>query len=185
MWDRLKIEPFDSETQLQPASVDLRLGDSFKVVNGSDMEDCNLERVRCSQNLHDQDSLIRMDKENTFKEYRTNKFIIPPHSFVLATTLETIALPDYISGRVEGRSSIGRIGLFIQNAGWIDPGFHGQITLELFNANDEPILVESGRRICQLVLSKLDKSVVNPYNGKYNGQKGATASRIERDSELE
>ena len=84
--------------------------------------------------------------------------MIPPHGFVLGTTLEWIKLPNNITAFVEGRSSIGRLGLFIQNAGWVDPGFEGNITLELYNANQVPIELSSGRRICQLVFAELDQN---------------------------
>jgi dCTP deaminase len=82
---------------------------------------------------------------------------------------------------VEGRSSVGRMGLFIQNAGWVDPGFKGEITLELYNANSLPIRLEAGRRICQLVLCSMDKPALKPYSGKYQGQMKSTGSRVYLD----
>ena len=85
---------------------------------------------------------------------------------------------------VEGRSSLGRLGLFIQNAGWVDPGFHGEITLELFNANRCAIKLQAGRRIGQLVFARMDRAAQNPYRGKYQGQRGATGSRVFLDEEL-
>lgn len=85
---------------------------------------------------------------------------------------------------VEGRSSIGRMGLFIQNAGWVDPGFEGQITLELFNANRLPIRLKAGRRICQLVFAQMDRKTGNVYQGKYQGQRNAVGSRIHLDSDF-
>ena len=85
---------------------------------------------------------------------------------------------------VEGRSSLGRLGLFIQNAGWVDPGFHGEITLELFNANRCAIKLQAGRRIGQLVFARMDRAARNPYRGKYQGQRGATGSRVFLDEEL-
>ena len=115
---------------------------------------------------------------------KREKYLIPPHSFILATTKEYFEIPNDMTAFVEGRSSVGRIGLFVENAGWVDPGFKGNITLELFNANSLPIEVESGRRICQLVFCKMDKSSVNPYKGKYLGQKGATGSLVFKDREI-
>jgi dCTP deaminase len=97
--------------------------------------------------------------------------------------MEYVKLPDDLTSFVEGRSSIGRMGLFIQNAGWVDPGFEGQITLELYNANSLPIRLEAGRRICQLVFCKMDQVAENPYRGKYQGQRGTTGSRVFKDSE--
>ncbi|MBR6747601.1 MAG: dCTP deaminase, partial [Clostridia bacterium] len=79
------------------------------------------------------------------------------------------------------RSSMGRLGLFVQNAGWVDPGFYGEVTLELYNANRCAIELKAGRRIGQLVFAKMDQAAEKPYVGKYNGQKGATGSRISLD----
>ena len=75
------------------------------------------------------------------------------------------------------------MGLFIQNAGWVDPGFKGRITLELYNANSLPIKLEVGRRICQLVFCKMDRDASRPYSGKYQGQETTEGSRIFEDSE--
>ena len=161
---KLIIKPFE-EIQLQPASVDLRLGNSFLKVNE------NLTEV---MTLNDKLEYISLEKE---------EIIIPPHSFLLASTMEYIELPDNLTAFVEGRSSIGRMGLFIQNAGWVDPGFAGQITLELYNANRLPIKLISGRRICQLVFARMDKQAEMPYNGKYMNQKNAVGSRVYQDCE--
>jgi dCTP deaminase len=76
------------------------------------------------------------------------------------------------------------MGLFIQNAGWVDPGFEGEITLELFNANRCAIELQSGRRVGQLVFAQMDDTALNPYHGKYQGQKGATGSRVFLDEEV-
>ncbi len=84
---------------------------------------------------------------------------------------------------MEGRSSLGRMGLFIQNAGWVDPGFKGEITLELYNANRCAIELKAGRRVGQLVFAKTDNAALNPYKGKYQGQKGATGSSVFLDNE--
>jgi dCTP deaminase len=99
----------------------------------------------------------------------------------LATTLEYIKLPPNLTAFVEGRSSLGRLGLFIENAGWVDAGFEGQLTLELYNANKYPIRLYPKMRICQLVFAKLDKEPLKPYRGKYQGQKGVVASKIYLD----
>jgi dCTP deaminase len=181
--NRIVIDPIDIETQVQPASIDLKLNNSFKVLKGRKLKKEELQYLTCPGSFEETDRAVRMDKPNEWEEYTGHRIVIPAHSFVLASTKEWIELPDFISGAVEGRSSVGRIGLFIQNAGWIDPGFIGQITLELFNANDMPIVIEAGRRICQLVLEKTNEPVLNPYDGKYNGQKGATESRIEKDED--
>jgi len=127
--------------------------------------------------------IIDLNTEITYREIEDDSITIPPHSFLLATTLESVKLPDNLTAFVEGRSSIGRIGLFIQNAGWVDPGFEGQITLELYNANSLPIRLEAGRRICQLVFCKMDQVASVPYRGKYQNQKRATGSQVYKDTE--
>ncbi|MGI6704224.1 MAG: dCTP deaminase [Clostridia bacterium] len=158
----LKVEPLE-DGQIQPASIDLRLGRFFLKVD----ENC----TEC----------ITMKQPLKYIELERDEIVIPPQSFLLATTMEYIKLPGGITGFVEGRSSIGRMGLFIQNAGWVDAGFEGEITLELFNANRLPIRLEAGRRICQIVLAQLDKEADRPYSGKYQYQRGAVGSRIYLD----
>lgn len=158
----IEVSPL-SEHAIQPGSIDCRLGSHF------------LRSVSETQ--------ISMDTSPQYEEINADKVIIPPHSFLLATTMETIRLPAYLSAFVEGRSSIGRIGLFIQNAGWVDAGFEGKITLELYNANAVPIELTAGRRICQLVFCRMDQSAAVPYNGKYQGQNRSEGSRIYQDLE--
>ncbi len=160
----LVIDPITPES-IQPASVDCRLGDHFLVLEN-----------------HSMDS-IKMDQEIQYREIVADKFTIAPHSFLLATTMEYIELPDNLTAFVEGRSSIGRMGLFIQNAGWVDPGFKGRITLELYNANSLPIELQVGRRICQLVFCKMDEKALRPYAGKYQGQMKSVGSRVFKDCE--
>ena len=159
------IDPF-SEEQIQPASVDLRLGTHFLGID------------------EHKNTSVSLEKPAKYREIITEeKLILPPHSFLLATTKETIELPNTLTAFVEGRSSIGRLGLFIQNAGWVDPGFKGQITLELYNANRLPIELTVGRRICQLVFAEVDKEA-EPYSGKYLHQTGATNSKVFQDAEV-
>lgn len=162
----LKVSPLSKES-IQPASIDCRLGSHYLVVEDRDM------------------SIIKLDSEIKYRTIEADAITIPPHSFLLATTQEYVELPNDVTAFVEGRSSIGRIGLFIQNAGWVDPGFKGQITLELYNANSLPIRLEAGRRICQLVFCKMDKMAKTPYNGKYQGQTFSTGSRVFLDSEVQ
>src|SRR6056297_3228252 len=164
--DTLVIEPFE-EYLVQPASIDLRLGTNYLKIDENQMEVMTLK-----------------DKLN-YNKIDSDEIVIPPNSFLLATTKEYIDLPDYLTAFVEGRSSIGRMGLFIQNAGWVDPGFSGQITLELYNANRLPIKLYSGRRICQLVFAKMDKAASCPYQGKYQNQRNAVGSLVYKDEENE
>ena len=160
----LVIDPVTPE-QIQPASVDIRLGNTFSVVDDTPS------------------GIITLGSEIKYKTITTDTYMILPGQFVLATTMEYFELPDNLTAFVEGRSSLGRMGLFIQNAGWVDPGFEGEITLELFNANRCAIELKAGRRVGQLVFALMDKTAENPYKGKYQGQKGATGSRVFLDND--
>ena len=159
---RLIVEPKPDDAQYQPASLDLRLGDEFCVVTTNKLIDTRKE-TKYLRPLKVEES-----------------FIIGPGEFVLAHTVEYIKLPPDLLASVEGRSSIGRLGLFIENAGHIDPGFEGQITLELFNASQTPIKLYPGMRICQIRVAKV-AGITHPYRGKYQHQKGPTPSRIMMD----
>ncbi|MFH1587821.1 MAG: dCTP deaminase [Candidatus Diapherotrites archaeon] len=156
------IEPIE-DNQIQPASVDLSLADEFLLVDENSV------------------GLIDFDSEIKYKKIVADEFVLPPKSFVLAKTIEKVSIPLNLTAFVEGRSSVGRMGLFIQNAGWIDSGFNGTITLELFNANSLPIKLRAGKRICQLVFMSLDKELIEGYTGKYQGQLEVTGSRIHLD----
>lgn len=160
----LVINPVTRE-QIQPASVDIRLGDTFSIVEDS------------------AEGIISLDSQIAYKTIQTDTYLLLPGQFVLATTMEYFELPDDLTAFVEGRSSLGRMGLFVQNAGWVDPGFHGEITLELYNANRCAIELKAGRRVGQLVFAKLDDTALNPYRGKYQGQMGATGSKVYMDKE--
>ena len=163
---KLTINPLDP-SQIQPASVDCTLGTHFLTVDTNQME------------------CIHMDQDIQYHEIEAESITIPARSFLLATTNEWIELPDNITAFVEGRSSIGRMGLFIQNAGWVDAGFKGRITLELYNANSLPIKLLAGRRLCQLVFCEMDQAAEKPYRGKYYGQEKSVGSRIYLDQELQ
>lgn len=107
---------------------------------------------------------------------------LDPQEFCLATTVEAVNLPSHIGARVEGKSSLGRRGLFIHvTAGWIDPGFRGQITLELFNCSLEPIQLVPHQKICQLAFFYLDKPAQKSYGGKYQDQIGIVGARQENE----
>ncbi len=161
----LVVEPIEKE-QIQPASIDIRLGNTFSIV-----EDTST-------------GIINLENKINYKTITSDSYILLPNQFVLATTMEYFELPDDLTAFVEGRSSLGRMGLFIQNAGWVDPGFKGEITLELYNANRCAIELKAGRRVGQLVFAKMDDTAINPYNGKYQGQRGATGSRVFMDKEI-
>ena len=161
----LSISPLN-DGQVQPASVDCTLGTHFLKIDDSSRTHLDFE------------------SDTKYIDIEAEKIVIAPQSFLLATTNEYIKLPNHITAFVEGRSSIGRMGLFIQNAGWVDAGFEGRITLELFNANSLPIELAAGRRICQLVFCRMDKESVQPYRGKYYKQKKSVGSHIHTDFEL-
>lgn len=161
---KLSISPLQ-DNQIQPASVDIRLGNIFSIVEDSSA------------------AILTLSEEIIYKEIRAEKYLLMPGQFVLATTMEYIKLPNNLTAFVEGRSSLGRMGLFIQNAGWVDPGFSGEITLELFNANRCAIELRTGRRIGQLVFAQMDQEALHPYRGKYQGQRGATGSKVYLDAE--
>ena len=122
----LVVRPI-TEGQIQPASIDIRLGNTFSIVDDTPS------------------GIITLENEIKYKTITTDTYLIMPGQFVLATTMEYFELPDNLTAFVEGRSSLGRMGLFIQNAGWVDPGFKGEITLELFNANKCAIELKAGR----------------------------------------
>lgn len=159
---KLVVEPID-EIQIQPASIDIRLGNTFCIVDNSS------------------NSIIRLDDEVNYKIIKQDSYVLLPGQFVLATTMEYVSFPNDLTAFVEGRSSLGRLGLFIQNAGWVDPGFEGEITLELFNASRFAIELRAGQRIGQLVFAKTGREAINPYSGKYQKQRGATGSRVYMD----
>ena len=161
---KLIVTPLEAE-QIQPASIDIRIGNTYSIVRDSPS------------------GILNLDNEIPYKTITTDKYILLPGQFVLATTMEYFELPDNLTAFVEGRSSLGRLGLFIQNAGWVDPGFKGEITLELFNANRYAIELHAGRRVGQLVFARLDDHALHPYKGKYQGQRGATGSRVYMDKD--
>lgn len=156
------------DSQINPASLNLTLGDTFLVpkLKKNDVV-----------NLGDQVDYHR------FKADRQLGFPINPGEFILATTQERVNIPSDVAAFVQGRSSIGRIGLTTQNAGFVDPGFHGHITLELVNESPNTIMLTPGYPVAQLVFFECS-AVENPYRGKYNDQVEATGSRMYRDKEV-
>ncbi|MDC0036897.1 dCTP deaminase [bacterium] len=163
--NELVISPLD-QSAIQPASIDCKLGSHYLSVDDTQIED----------------GILSFDKEIKYRDITSDSIILPAKSFILATTQEYIKIPNGYSAFVEGRSSIGRMGLFIQNAGWVDSGFEGTITLELYNANSLPIKLTAGKRICQLVICEMDQPAESPYNGKYQGQSYSVGSRVFLDT---
>jgi dCTP deaminase len=167
---KLIIEPLE-EYQIQPSSVDLRLGNEFLIYP----ENIDVLDVKNPEFSDKMEKIVVNEKEG---------FIVKPKQFVLATTVEYVKLANDITAFVEGRSSLGRLGLFIENAGWVDAGFEGNITLEFYNANSRPIKIYPNMRICQLVFAQMKQPAENPYRGKYQGQRGTTVSKIYMDKDV-
>ncbi len=171
----LILEPLENiEEQIQPSSVDLRLGNFFLhfKVEGRAFIDPSKD------NPSDLMEIIEVkDKE---------PFFLRPGEFVLGTTIETVGLPDFLVARVDGRSSLGRLGIIVHaTAGYVDPGFYGQITLELSNINRVPVALYPGMRICQISFYRLTTPAEIPYykkkGSKYQNQKGPTPSKLNID----
>lgn len=172
----LGITPDPSDIQYQPASLDLRLGrEFFQFSDGAEpidpeapFDDSWGERVTLPES--------------------TEFLLLYPGRFLLGTTVERVTMPTDWVARVEGRSSLGRIGLIVHaTAGFIDPGFEGQITLEMFNLGHRPIKLRPGMRICQLSFSAMNAPALRPYGhpdlkSKYHGQAGVTPSRLHLDA---
>ncbi len=166
---RIRIEPWD-EGLVQPASVDLRLGDSFRVFHNHRASAIDLRQP--PTNLTEE---VRIEPDEPF--------VIHPGEFCLGRTLEWVELPDNIVARVEGKSSLGRLGLIIHaTAGFVDPGWRGTLTLELNNLTRIPIKLYAGLPIAQLSFMSLDAPALRPYGHEqlrshYQGQVAATESR--------
>ncbi|MDR2673064.1 MAG: dCTP deaminase [Coriobacteriales bacterium] len=165
---RIIIDPF-LPTDIQPASIDLHLGDSFRV-------------FRNSRYPFIDPNVSQPDLTELMLATKTDPFVLHPGEFVLGTTLERVALPNDILGRLEGKSTLGRIGLLIHStAGYVDPGWNGHLTLELSNVANLPILLTPGMRIGQIAFERMSTPVDKPYGhpdlgSHYQGQAGPTPS---------
>jgi dCTP deaminase len=169
---RIVLDPYD-DGLVQPASVDVRLDRFFRVFLNHTMPVIDVK-----QNLEELTRLVELDDDKAEKT-----FVLHPGEFVLGSTLERGALPDDLVGRVEGKSSLGRLGLLIHStAGFIDPGFDGHITLELSNVASLPITLYPGMKIGQISFLRMTTPADTPYGtgdlkSKYQGQRGPTPSR--------
>lgn len=177
---KIIIHPLeDPEIQIQPSSVDLRIGNEFKGF-----------RIVRKPVI---DPMDKGDLESYMESFYLEEgepFIIHPGEFALATTYETIKLPGDLVGRVEGRSSMGRLGITMHvTAGYIDPGFHGKITLEISNIGKMPVALYTGQRVCQIVFETMTSPSEKPYghpdrDSKYMGQERPITSKIKQDLEI-
>ena len=166
---RVKVEPFDG-AMLQPSSVDVRLDRFFRV-----FENHKYSVIDPAAEQPDLTKAVELKGDE--------EFILHPGEFVLASTYEVITLPDDVAGRLEGKSSLGRLGLLTHStAGFIDPGFSGHITLELSNVANLPVKLYPGMKIGQFCLFRLSSPAENPYGSakygsRYQNQRGPTASK--------
>jgi dCTP deaminase len=166
---RVAVEPFDVE-MIQPSSIDVRLDRMFRIFENHKYP-------------HIDPSIEQADLTRLIEPEGDDPFILHPGEFVLGSTLEVVSLPDDLAGRLEGKSSLGRLGLLTHStAGFIDPGFSGHITLELSNVATLPIKLFPGMKIGQLCLFRLSSPADHPYGSdkygsRYQGQRGPTASR--------
>ena len=167
---RIGIDPFDDEL-VQPSSVDVRVDRYFRVFRNS-----RYPFIDVKEPMEDLTELVEVADE-------AEAFILHPGEFVLGSTLERITLPDDLVARLEGKSSLGRLGLLIHStAGFIDPGWDGHVTLELSNVANLPITIYYAMKIGQISFVQLTEPAETPYgaNGlgsKYQGQAGPTPSR--------
>ena len=170
---RIIIDPFD-EGSIQPASVDLHLDNKFRLFRSTVHA-----YVDIKEEMPDLTELVKIEPDKPF--------ILHPGEFVLGGTVECISLPDDIVARVDGRSSLGRLGLLIHStAGFVDPGWQGCLTLELSNVSNLPITLYYGMRIGQISFYRMTTPAENPYGAeglgsKYQGQREPTPSRLHQE----
>ena len=175
----IKIDPpLDADIQIQPASIDLRLGRDFQTFNFT--QQALIDPM-------DPDSFAQSTTQVHLAE--NERFIVHPGEFILATTLERVEVPTDLVARLEGRSSIGRLGIVIHStAGYIDPGFQGTITLEITNLGRLAVALYPRMRICQIAFEQMSSPVSESYavkrNAKYQGQETTTVSRLFDDGEF-
>ena len=166
---RVGVEPY-AETMVQPSSIDVRLDRWFRVFENHKYP-------------HIDPSIEQPDLTRLLEPEGDEPFVLHPGEFVLGSTYEVVTLPDDIAGRLEGKSSLGRLGLLTHStAGFIDPGFSGHITLELSNVATLPIKLWPEMKIGQLCLFRLSSPAEHPYGSsvygsRYQGQRGPTPSR--------
>ncbi len=167
---RLVFDPYD-ETLVQPSSVDVRVDGAFRVFHNS-----RRPYIDVREPMEDLTELVRVEEGDPF--------VLHPGEFVLGQTLERVKIPADLVARLEGKSSLGRLGLVIHStAGFVDPGFEGNLTLELSNLANLPITIYQGMPIGQISFMRMDGAVENAYGGKqagskYQGQAEPTASRF-------
>ena len=172
---RIEIDPYD-DSLLQPSSIDVRVDRLFRVFHNN-----RYPFIDVKENQEDLTELVTVDGDHPF--------VLHPGEFVLGSTLERVKLPDDLVARLEGKSSLGRLGLLIHStAGFIDPGWDGHVTLELSNVATLPITIYPGMKIGQISFMQMTEPAAKPYGSseigsKYKGQKGPTPSRYYQNFE--
>ncbi|MCA1813189.1 MAG: dCTP deaminase [Halobacteriales archaeon] len=172
----LVVRPLDDpDLQVQPASIDLRLGREFLTFRSARLPLIDPADPRGLQDYTERVALREGEP-----------FILHPGEFALGSTLEWVELPHDLVARVEGRSSLGRLAIVVHaTAGFIDPGFQGTITLELSNLGRVPVALRPGMRVCQIAVYQLSSPSERPYGpargSKYQGQRGPTPSKVHED----
>jgi dCTP deaminase len=167
---KIKISPFDEKEQLKTIGVDLRLGSTFKVFKVT-----HKAYVDLSNEHYEPDT-------DTVEVPKNGTFVLHPHEFVLGITEENVELPNNLMAHIDGRSSLGRLGIGVHStAGHVDPGWKGRLTLEISNIGKLPISLLPGMRFCSLIFETLSSPVEKGYRGKYYGQQAPTESRINKD----
>lgn len=153
---------------LEPASIDLRVGNHWLVPKP------NSSFKYGGSDVPFADSRLPVEYTESFSD----EYMVPANGFILARTQECVHISDRLTAWIEGRSSFGRFGFFVQNAGWTDPGFQGSITLEIYNALPYPALLVAGTPCCQLVVSEMIGDAEGGYQGSYQGQLGTKGSML-------
>lgn len=167
---RIKIDPCNLKEQLKPIGVDLRLGDEFRLFKIT-----HKSHIDLAEDVYEPDTeMVKVPKGKGF--------VLHPDEFVLGITKETVELPNDLMAHIDGRSSLGRLGIGVHStAGHVDPGYKGRLTLEISNIGKLPISIIPGMRFCCLIFQTLSSPVEKEYRGKYYGTKEPLTSRINKE----
>lgn len=169
---KLVIDPFDEEC-VQPSTYDVHLSNQFRVFSNHEITCIDLKKKQAVTRL------VEIEAKG--------KFILHPSEFILGSTVERFEIPNDLAAKIEGKSSLGRLGLVVHaTAGYIDPGFKGHITFEISNLNTVPIVLYANMKVGQVCFFRMSSEVERPYGtagNKYQNQKGPTESKAWKDFE--